>query len=116
MFEKKDMKFSTIQLGTNKIEIFNSYLGRETIRLNGETVSEKKSITGATHLFTIMEEDRKVPCKIILGYGANGVVMDFYKDNIAIIKSPRCSSLIVLFMILLFITIGVIMQMAYHNY
>lgn len=109
------MKFSTIQLGTNKIEIFNSYLGKETIQLNGETVSEKKSITGATHTFTIIEEDRTVPCKIILGYGANGVVMDFYKDGIPIIKSPR-SSLLVLFFIFLFIVFGVIMQIVYHNY
>ena len=109
------MKFSTIQLGTNKIEIFNSYLGKETIQVNGETVSEKNSITGATHSFTIIEDDRKVPCTIILGYCANGIVMDFYKDGIAFIKSPKSSLLLIVF-IALFIVFGVMMQIVYHNY
>ena len=109
------MKFSTIQLGTNKIEIFNSYLGKETIQVNGETVSEKNSITGAKHSFTIIEEDRTVPCTIILGYGANGIVMDFYKDGIEVIKSPKSSLLLIVF-IALFIVFGVMMQIVYHNY
>lgn len=93
------MKFSTIQLGTNKIEIFNSYLGKETITVNGEIVSEKSSIRGGNHTFTLVENDRKVDCKITLGYGANGVVMDFYKDNIAIIQQPRSSALLALLII-----------------
>ena len=110
------MKFSTIQLGDNKIEIFNSYLGKEIIKLNGEIVSQKSSITGAKHSFKIIENDRKVDCKLILGFGANGVVMDLYKDNIAIIESPRSSSLFILLIIFLFIVLGVMMQIVYHNY
>ena len=110
------MKFSTIQLGDNKIEIFNSYLGKEIIKLNGEIVSQKSSITGAKHSFKIIENDRKVDYKLILDFGANGVVMDLYKDNIAIIESPRSSSLFILLIISLFIVLGVIMQIVYHNY
>lgn len=110
------MKFSTVQLGNNKIEIFNSYLGKETIKVNGEIVSEKSSITGATHTFKIIENDRKVDCKLILGYGANGVVMDLYKDNIAIIESPRSSALLIVVLIPIFIIILVVLQIAFHKY
>ncbi|WP_413998212.1 hypothetical protein ACMDB5_10520 [Flavobacterium sp. W1B] len=110
------MKFSTIHLGDNKIEVFNSYLGKETIKLNGEIVSEKSSITGAKHTFTIIENDRKVDCKLILGYGANGVVMDLYKDNIAIIESPRSSSIFILFLLVSFFLFVILSQIAFHYY
>ena len=109
------MKFSTIQLGNNKIEVFNSFLGRESIVLNGKIVSEKSSISGAKHTFTMFESDRKVDCKLNLGYGATGVVMDLYVDNIAIIASPR-SSLLLIFVIIAFIIGIVAAQILYHNY
>jgi len=109
------MKFSTIQLGNNKIEIFNSYLGKETIMLNGKIVSEKNSIRGAKHIFKMLENDRQVSCKLNLGYGANGVVMDLYVDNVAVIESPRSSFLVISTIIILIIG-GVAMQIAYFNY
>ncbi|SHG17748.1 hypothetical protein SAMN05444372_10360 [Flavobacterium micromati] len=109
------MKFSTIQLGNNKIEIFNSYLGKETIMLNNKVVSEKNSIRGAKHTFKMLENDRQVNCKLNLGYGANGVVMDLYVDDVAIIESPK-SSVIITFIIIAFVIGGVAMQIAYQNY
>ncbi|MDI6034274.1 hypothetical protein QLS91_14435 [Flavobacterium sp. LB2P84] len=48
------MKFTTINLGDNKIEVFNSFMAKETIVLNGKIVSEKRSITGATHHFKMI--------------------------------------------------------------
>ena len=83
------MKFTTITLGTNKIEVFNSFIGKETIVLNGKVVSEKNSITGATHHFKMIENEQEVACKFIFGYGANGVVMSLYKDNKPVIESQR---------------------------
>lgn len=83
------MKFTTINLGDNKIEVFNSFIGRETIVLNGKVVSKKNSITGATHLFKMIENDQEVQCKFILGYGLNGVVMSMYKDNKPVIESEK---------------------------
>jgi hypothetical protein len=108
------MKFSTIQLGNNKIEIFNSILGKETIKLNGEIVSEKNSITGAKHNFKIIENDQKVDCKLILGYGANGVVMDLYKDNVAIIESPKSSLLAIMFFLAIIFVFVALSQIAFH--
>lgn len=83
------MKFTTINLGNNKIEVFNSFIGRETIVLNGKVVSEKNSITGATHHFKMIENDQEVACKFIFGYGLNGVVMSLYKDNKPVIESQK---------------------------
>lgn len=83
------MKFTTINLGDNKIEVFNSFIGRETIVLNGKVVSEKNSITGATHHFKMIENDQEVACKFIFGYGLNGVVMNLYKDNKPVIESEK---------------------------
>lgn len=35
------MKYTTVYLDENKIELFNTILGKETIKVNGEIVSEK---------------------------------------------------------------------------
>jgi hypothetical protein len=83
------MKYTTVHLDDNKIEVFNSFLGKETIKVNGEIVSEIYSIFGASHIFKIKENDQDVVCKLIIGYGFNGVVIDLYKDEKPIIESPK---------------------------
>ena len=98
------MKFTTINLGDNKIEVFNSFMAKETILLNGKVVSEKRSITGATHHFKMIENDQEVACKFIFGYGANGVVMSLYKDNKPVIESQR--SMFFGFLFIMFISFG----------
>jgi hypothetical protein len=47
------MKYIEYNIDNNKIEFLNSILGKETIVINGEKVSEKFSITGTEHHFTI---------------------------------------------------------------
>ena len=47
------MKYTEYNIDNNKIEFLNSILGKETVVVNGEKVSEKFSITGAEHHFTI---------------------------------------------------------------
>ena len=98
------MKFTTINLGDNKIEVFNSFMAKETIVLNGKIVSEKRSITGATHHFKMIENDQEVACKFILGYGLNGVVMSLYKDNKPVIESQ--SSMFFGFVLITLLTFG----------
>ena len=83
------MKFTTIHLGDNKIEVFNSILGKETIKVNDEIVSEKYSMLGTEHLFKIKENEQDVDCKLITGFGFNGVVFDLYKNEKPIIESPK---------------------------
>ena len=100
------MKFATIYLDQNKIEIDNSILGKETIRLNGSVVSQKYSVLGAKHQFYILENENKIKCNLNLGYGPNGVVMDLYKDNKPVIESYRGFNFLVL--VALFFIFGMI--------
>lgn len=83
------MKFTTLYLLENKIEISNSLFGKETIKVNDEIVSEKYSITGAEHVFLLNEQGKEVECKIKLGYGLNGVIFSLYLDNKTIVESPQ---------------------------
>jgi hypothetical protein len=83
------MKFTTIYLDENKIEIFNSILGRETIKVNAEVVSSKYSITGAEHRFSITENGKPADCRLKMGFGFNGVVFDLYKNQKPIVESPK---------------------------
>lgn len=83
------MKITTIYLDENKIEIYNTLLGEESIKVNGETVSNKYSITGAEHVFPIIENGKTVNCSLKLGIGLNGVIFDLYKDGQPIVESPK---------------------------
>ena len=87
------MKFTTIYLENIKIEIFNSFLGKEIIKVNNETVSSKYSFTGTEHNFSVIENGHPSDCKIITGFGLNGVVIDFYKNDKPVIESPKSGCL-----------------------
>jgi len=44
------MKYTTVHLYENKIELFNTFLGKETVKVNGEIVSEKSLISVTEHI------------------------------------------------------------------
>ena len=103
------MKFTTVYLEENKIEIFNSILGRETIKVNGEIVSNKYSITGGEHLFSITQYGTMANCKLGMGFGLNGVVFDLYKNKKPIVESPRSDFFKIFIALLIFgVLIGLI--------
>jgi hypothetical protein len=81
------MKFTTIYLEENIIEIHNSFLGKETIKVNNKIVSEIRSFFGAEHNFKINEDQNIADCRIIIGFSLNGVVFNLYKNNKPIIIS-----------------------------
>jgi hypothetical protein len=81
------MKFTTIYLEENSIEIHNSFLGKETIKVNNKIVSEIRSFFGAEHNFKINENENIVDCRIIIGFSLHGVVFNLYKNNKPIIIS-----------------------------
>lgn len=83
------MKFTTIYLLENKIEISNSLFGNETVKVNDKIVSRKFSFTGATHEFKLLDQGNEVECKIKMGFGFNGVIFSLYLDNKAIVESPQ---------------------------
>ena len=81
------MKFTTIYLEGNTIEVTNSLLGKETIKVNNKIVSEKSSIFGAEHNFKLNEGGKDIECRIKIGFSINGTVFNFYKNNKPIIIS-----------------------------
>lgn len=95
------MKYTTIHLGENKIELFNTLLGKETVKVNGEVVSSTYSLLGAEHIFSIREDGKDVNCVVQFGFGMNGVVFDLFKDGSPIVESEKkgCAGLFILFII-----------------
>lgn len=81
------MKFTTIYLEENIIEIHNSLLGKETIKVNNKIVSEISSFFGAEHNFKLNENGNITDCKIKIGFSINGAVFNLYKNNKPIIIS-----------------------------
>ena len=71
------MKYTEYTVDNNKIEFLNSILGKETVVVNGEKVSEKFSVTGTEHHFNIKSnhfilksnyelfKDRKIKIQLI---------------------------------------------------
>lgn len=83
------MKVTTIYVDDNKVELYNSLLGKEIVRLNNEIVSSKFSVFGAKHFFYINEYGKQVLCNLNVGFGFNGVNFNLFKDNKPIIESPK---------------------------
>jgi hypothetical protein len=81
------MKFTTIYLEENTVEIHNSFLGKETIKVNNEIVSEIRSFFGAEHRFKLHENTNIIDCRIKIGFSLHGVVFNFHKNNKPIIIS-----------------------------
>jgi len=102
------MRFTTIYLGENKIEVFNNLLGRETIKVNGEIVSRKFSIFGAEHIFTLKENEESIEHRIDFGFGFNGVVFSLYRENKPIIESPKNGCLLFIAIFFIALTIGLL--------
>lgn len=81
-------KITSVTLGETTIEFYNSIMGRETILVNGEQVSSKKSLWGTEHNFKVRESGQDVPYKLLTGLNSNGVAVSLYRDGIAVIESP----------------------------
>ncbi len=99
------MKYTTVHLDENKIELFNTCLGKETVKVNGEIVSEKRSITGTEHIFKINENGNENNYKLTTGFNLNGVGFSLYKNDKPIIEMPK-SKLAFYFFIIIGIIIG----------
>ena len=83
------MKITTVTLGETQIEFHNSVFVEETVKVNGEEVSSKKSMSGTEHLFGVIEGGKTVQNKLITGFNFNGVAIDLYKDGNPIIQSLK---------------------------
>lgn len=81
----------TLYYQDQKIEFFNMWLGKETIKVDGQTVSTKRSFLGAENKFVIYSEGREKSCRFNTGLGYGGIVYDFYVDGNTILESSKKS-------------------------
>jgi hypothetical protein len=54
------MKYVTYQIADNIVAFHNSLLGKESVHLNGQLVSEKYSFFGTEHYFTIGRDNYSI--------------------------------------------------------
>ncbi|MCB0702297.1 MAG: hypothetical protein R2863_12300 [Candidatus Kapaibacterium sp.] len=91
------MKFITLHIGDSKIELYNTLLGKETIIVDGQKISEKYSITGANHRFTIIENGQEKHAQLNTKLTLNGGAFDLYVDNKPIIEIPESNGSAIIF-------------------
>lgn len=96
------MKFITLHIGESIIELHNSWTGKETIIVDGQKVSEKRSITGANHRFTIRENGQEKAAQLSTKLTINGAIFDLYVDNKPVIEIPSNISQFSIFWLFLF--------------
>ena len=65
-----------------RVEFLNSFSGKETIRVNGQVVSEKSSVMGTNHHFTTFEngEEARYTLRTKLG-GSTMVMIDLLRNR-----------------------------------
>ena len=91
------MKFITLHIGDSKIELYNTLLGKETIIVDGQKISEKYSITGANHRFTIIENGQEKHSQLNTKLTWNGGAVDLYVENKPIIAIPESNGSAIIF-------------------
>ncbi len=64
------------------IEFFNDWMGKETVVVDGQIVSEMSSILGASHNFDIIEEEQAVSFILVTKMDEGGsVFIDLYEED-----------------------------------
>ena len=83
------MNIITLHLSDSvKIEVDNSFSGEETIKYNGEVVSEKKSLLGENHPFTREENGEVVQYEVRIGIKNLGrISVAIYRNNKVVLLS-----------------------------
>jgi hypothetical protein len=84
------MKLVTFHIGDNTIEMDNNIWGTETVKLNGEIVSQKWSMFGVEHPFKIQDNEMTKDAVVKTGYNfPYGFHVDLKVDNKPIIEHSR---------------------------
>jgi len=72
----------------DRIDIYNSMFGKETVYHNGNKVSEVKSFWGGRHNFTVIEAGDEAAYQIKIAYRLNlGIGFDVFRNGKALLLS-----------------------------
>ncbi len=77
------MQYLELKSGEITICFHNSWMGVETVEVNGQTYSKKSSVYGAQHFFVINENGKPVNYSLISKVAADhvSVVVDLFKEG-----------------------------------
>lgn len=79
------MQYQKIISGTTVIEFHNSLWGEETIKVNGQEVSKAKSIMGAEHFFTVVENNEEARYVLVTKVDSQmQPLLDLFRNGIPI--------------------------------
>ncbi len=80
------MRYLTLNINPNaRIDIDNDIWGKETIRYNGEIVTEKSSIFGSVHTFEKEENGEIAKYEIRISLKSLRIGFDIFRNNQAIL-------------------------------
>lgn len=75
-------------VGNTRIEFFNSFSGKETVRVNGQVVSSKSSILGTDHRFEVVENGNIVRyCLLTKMGGITMVMIDLVRNHEYVLRN-----------------------------
>lgn len=81
------MKIFAVNIGRTNIEFHNNmWTGHESIYVNGERISKKWSIFGASHYFEVEEEDGWADYVLTTGIGMMGVSTSLSRNGVSIVE------------------------------
>lgn len=65
---KGGRRMKIVKYGRHTIEVHDmSLTGKETVRYDGKVASEKRSVSGTTHIFSVNEEGQEVTYEVEIG-------------------------------------------------
>lgn len=105
------MKYAEYNIDNNKIEVYNSLLGKETILLNGNTISEKHSFWGSDHYFNINDDNYSIRPFISLN-NITGIAFKIHKNGLPI-QVKNCFKLKKTKTIILTLLVGLLAGIAF---
>lgn len=86
-FKIYNMKLLSFFYNGNEIEFHNSWLGKECIKYNGETMSSKYSMMGKEHKFSVLEDSIWTDYIVEIGFTCYGVGFNIYRNGEPLMES-----------------------------
>jgi hypothetical protein len=102
------MKYVTLHIGESVVEIYNSLFGKEMVIVDGNKVSEKYSIVGTDHRFTIRDGGQEKHVQLNTKLTVNGAIFDLYVDNKPVIEVPDNSGQFIMLLVFAFAIIAIL--------
>ena len=101
------MKIITINLGETCIEFHNSWLGKETIKVNGEIVCSKFSFSGIEHEFEVKEDGELASYRLKTGLGLMGLGINLFRNDKAVILGQKVNGMLrFIFVVVILLFLG----------